>query len=239
MPPLLDTASDLRAQQSRGVVASFFSATRFSFRRPDFLFGDQDFFSATKIFFRYTETTQPETTTMMEGASNSESLPSDSLPKQAPPSEFKSAGIIPFDSNGVWLARMKKGLADFGGKRHGSQESAWETARREMQEEGGSRFESFDAFTYHPEGGGKHVVFYVRCNETPTVQADDAVTGVTFVEWKALHDSAACNAKWAGWLEEQLHPRLKYDKGGLIKKALLSFGKGAATMQGLMHASRG
>ena len=55
------------------------------------------------------------------------------------PIYFKSAGIIPFNKEGVWFAKMSQGLADFGGKRMATRddemENAWETTQREMEEE--------------------------------------------------------------------------------------------------------
>ena len=127
-----------------------------------------------------------------------------------------TAGVIPFSGDGFWLAVMREGHADFGGKRKEGETEAWDTARREMEEEGGLRLTQYERTTFHPESKGKAVFFYAPTDKAPVVAERGVIKGVRFVPWSEYVDQGLpCN----------LHPRLKYDKGGLVRKALRSLAK--------------
>ena len=129
---------------------------------------------------------------------------------------YKTAGVIPFSGDGFWLALMKEGHADFGGKRNRDETEAWETARREMAEEGGLRLKQYEQMTFHPESKSKAVFFYAHTDVAPIPAEDAIIKAIRFVPWREYLDSG---------LPCDLHPRLKYDKGGLVRKMLRSLAK--------------
>jgi 8-oxo-dGTP pyrophosphatase MutT (NUDIX family) len=108
---------------------------------------------------------------------------------------------------------MKNGYADFGGKRQKNESDPWETAKREMSEEGNLNFEQYDSTPFHPDSNSKCVLFYAQTQKPPKAKLGDAVIGTLFITWqKYLEKNFSC----------ELHPRLKFDKGGLIHQKLLS-----------------
>lgn len=122
-------------------------------------------------------------------------------------SNFACAGIIPFDKDGFWLCKQsvngKKVWADFGGKREGG-ESAWETARREAREEGGVELERYThGPIYHPESRSQAVLFLAEVTKEPRATERKVIEVRRFTQ-----------------LPDELHSRLQYDRGGLIRKAL-------------------
>ena len=131
-------------------------------------------------------------------------------PTNAPTRSYKAAGVIPFNAQGLWLLGGKKGLLqDFGGKREPTDASPWATARREMHEEGGLRLEAYAASTFHPESKAQNVVFYCETQTPPTSAANGAPR---FVAWS--------DVLLRGLPSDRLHPRLRFDQGGLIRAKL-------------------
>ena len=118
-----------------------------------------------------------------------------------------SAGVIPYDATGFWLCKMRSNngevWADFGGKREAG-ETAWDTARREAKEEGGLVLEGpAPAPLFHPDHPAKAAFFLVETSQPPRVNEHKVLAVQKFTE-----------------LPKELHPRLKYDKGALVRKAL-------------------
>lgn len=120
------------------------------------------------------------------------------------PDTYSGAGVIPFNQDGLWLCHSKKGHSDFGGKRCSGDRTAWATASRELMEEGSLKLDAH-TFTYAPEGVAKYVHFYAETSTPPTAAE------LRFVPWTELQ---------ATGLPTPLHPRLRFDKGGLIMKTL-------------------
>ena len=96
--------------------------------------------------------------------------------------ECKSAGIIPFNNEGIWLGRMANGgaLVDFGGVGQ-SHETAWTTASRACREECGLIFEApmLDPATH---SGKKHISFMVHTTSEP-IAASDGTERLRHLEW--------------------------------------------------------
>ena len=137
------------------------------------------------------------------------------------PIDYKCAGVIPFNDDGFWLAEMKLGYSDFGGKREkesstGLWEAPWSTARRELAEEGGITITACPEWTYHPESKAQNVVFYAETCEEPSPNEKVNIKSVKFVSWRVYTASG---------LPSELHPRIKFDKGSLIKKKLMELSK--------------
>ena len=124
---------------------------------------------------------------------------------------YKAAGVIPFNAQGLWLLEGKKKslLQDYGGKREPTDASPWATARREMHEEGGLRLEAYAASTFHPDSKARNVVFYCETQTPPTSAANGAPR---FVAWS--------DVLLRGLPSDRLHPRLRFDQGGLIRAKL-------------------
>ena len=133
------------------------------------------------------------------------------------PTEYKSAGVIPFNQEGFWLGKMENGYADFGGKKGRDQvtgvvdDNPWTTAQRELREEGGLQATTYHSWTFHPENSSKHVTFYVESSDKVIRSEPEKIKEVRFVAWKEYSESG---------LPLDLHPRLKFDKGSLIRSTL-------------------
>eukprot|EP00966_Prymnesium_polylepis_P000522 12028-Prymnesium_polylepis.1 len=123
--------------------------------------------------------------------------------------QFSCAGVIPYDDEGFWLCKVQHGRdkeevwVDFGGKREGS-ETAWATAQREMREEGELQLTAYsDGPIYHPESKSQAVFFLAKTAHAPRANEAKVLEVRRFTQ-----------------LPDDLHPRLKYDKGALLRKAL-------------------
>ena len=79
------------------------------------------------------------------------------------------------------------------------------TARRELREEGGLRL-ALDGPSLLVNKG-RHQLYLQRTDAAPFVTGDKAVREVVKCAWDA-------------WPSLALHPRLKYDEGGRIRKAV-------------------
>ena len=132
------------------------------------------------------------------------------------PSNYRSAGVIPFNKDGYSLGKFEKGYADFGGKKGGTDANPWETARRELEEECGIKASSYHSWTFHPESKSKHVLFFVETSDQAKVKEPDKVKEVRFITWKERAESG---------LPSDLHPRMRYDKGNLIRNTLKDIAK--------------
>ena len=125
------------------------------------------------------------------------------------PSSYCAAGIIPYNKNGFWLGFEEKGWTDFGGKIEKGDGNAWETALRECKEEAGIDLGNIHLTRspiYH--SGSKSVIFWVETDAIPFQGLNTHMT--EFRQFKAFPKS--------------LHPRLKFDKGGLLKKEIQEIG---------------
>ena len=123
--------------------------------------------------------------------------------------EFKAAGVVPYDATGFWLGLQKGRWVDFGGKREGS-EDAWRTAARELWEESGVDVKvPTRAPVYLPIP--KQVVFAVETDRTPAPnRPNETITEVR---------------KFGRWPPPvELHPRLKFDKGGVLRAEMRALG---------------
>ena len=166
----------------------------------------------------------------------------DSTMNRTWPADYKSAGAIPYNKKGFWLGKFEKGYADFGGKRLipgrtsvVSEDNPWTTAQRELREESGLEASGFHYWTFHPDSKSKHVTFYVESSGEAGVNEPDKMTGVRLVTWTEFRDCG---------LPVDLHPRLKYDKGGLIRSAIKSLARSylgpekRQTYEGLVDGGR-
>ena len=166
----------------------------------------------------------------------------DSTMNRTWPADYKSAGAIPYNKKGFWLGKFEKGYADFGGKRLipgrtsvVSEDNPWTTAQRELREESGLEASGFHYWTFHPDSKSKHVTFYVESSGEAGVNEPDKMTGVRLVTWTEFRDCG---------LPVDLHPRLKYDKGGLIRSAIKSLSRSylgpekRQTYEGLVDGGR-
>ena len=121
-----------------------------------------------------------------------------------------SAGVIPYDESGFYLAAMshrgQRVLADFGGKVEPGDRSVAHAALRELREEGGLRLAALDGPSLLVNKG-KHQLYLQRTDAAPFVTGDPAVRDVI-------------KCPWGSWASLALHPRLKYDEGGRVRKAV-------------------
>ena len=128
-----------------------------------------------------------------------------------------SAGVIPYDESGFYLAAMshrgQRVLADFGGKVEPGDRDVAHAARRELHEEGGLRLATLDGPSLLVNRG-RHQLYLQRTDAAPFVTGDKAVREVVKCAWDA-------------WPTLALHPRLKYDEGGRIRKAVAAVGREA------------
>ena len=135
-------------------------------------------------------------------------LPHDIL--QQLPSDFKAAGIVPYNEDGYWLGQSEKGWSDFGGKRD-NQENAWETATRELMEETGIDLrggtpERHAIFLPLP----KYVIFAVKTSTTPRIIQPKFKQVRLFSKWPPT--------------TVELHPRIKFDRGAVLRSEMRSLG---------------
>ena len=144
------------------------------------------------------------------------------------PRDYKAAGVVPFNDDGIWLARTSSGYADFGGKRGSSDETAWATARREMREKGGVTLDRCTLMLFHEESVSKAAIFLCQTQAAPVPKE------ARFITWKDFIERG-------GFPIEPLHPRLKYDKGRRIQNGIMNLARSkCAFFPGLpMAAARG
>jgi len=145
------------------------------------------------------------------------------------PMDFKAAGIIPYNRvDGRYylaMARKKRGEADsdvvwsdFGGKREAG-ENAWQTAVRELREEGGIDLSHVN-LTRPPvrmakQGQTDYIVFVVETLERPRRVDDEAVLNVTgFSKWPPSIEGPP----------HVLHPRIQFDKGSVLRREMQHHG---------------
>lgn len=96
--------------------------------------------------------------------------------------------------------------ADFGGKKEGA-EAPWETANREMMEEGGLAFEESAFKEYLVVNRGAHVLFFVESVTPPTKTQDPKILSIEYYRWDEF--------KRFEW--DKTHPRLKFDEKHQIR----------------------
>ena len=110
---------------------------------------------------------------------------------------YASAGIIPYSSQGFWLARMSKGWSDFGGKKEpGDGNDPWTTARRECKEESGLDAPNFECAVTEPAGMRRHFVYCSRVEAAPSPPSRERrqIAAVRLVTW----DEYMCAGRPAG-----------------------------------------
>ena len=133
---------------------------------------------------------------------------------QPPPTTIThhaSAGVIPYSKDGFWLGKMAQGYCDFGGKKAPGDSDTWDTAKRELKEETGTTVEMHTHHTCHPER--RHVVYCAPAENEPAVQENEKknIPEIRFVKWDEYRTNG---------LPSPVHPRLKFDYGGEIKRSL-------------------
>lgn len=128
---------------------------------------------------------------------------------------FRSAGVILYHREGYWLGLQRKDgkryWADYGECRQGD-ETPWETAVRACQNEAGVDIRGCilkRAPDFHSESQAKHVVFWVE-TRVPPVQ-----------DHSAAYLKHTLNSRWP---VEEVHPRLRYDKGFLLAASRQALG---------------
>ena len=133
---------------------------------------------------------------------------------RSPDPAYASAGIIPYSSQGFWLARMSKGWSDFGGKKEpGDGNDPWATARRECKEESGLDAPNFECAVTEPAGTRRHFVYCSRVEAAPSPPSRERrqIAAVRLITWGEYMRAG---------LPADLHPRLKFDHGGRVRAAL-------------------
>ena len=126
---------------------------------------------------------------------------------------YASAGVIPYNSKGFWMARMEKGWCDFGGKKEESDaNNSWATARRECKEESGLDLQRSEAGTT-PTSARCHVVYgaWTSIDPEPPAAERQKIRAVRLVTWTELREAG---------LPKPLHPRVKYAPGDCVTKLL-------------------
>lgn len=128
---------------------------------------------------------------------------------------FRSAGVILYNKHGYWLGLQRsKGAqhwVDYGGERRGG-EVAWETAVRECRERAGVDVEScvlHRKADFHCESQAKHVVFWVETDSAPLLNH---------------HPDMLRHQQFRTWPGTELHPRLLYDKGFVLRASRQELG---------------
>ena len=123
-----------------------------------------------------------------------------------------------YNSRGYWLgferSKGKLGWTDYGGKRQGD-ETAWETAVRECKEEAGidvSECKLKRPPDFHAGSAAKHVLYWVETDQRPVANH---------------HPNFLQHEQFTSWPDHELHPRLLYDNGHLLKKTRNELGFGA------------
>ena len=122
--------------------------------------------------------------------------------------DFCSAGVMLYNARGYWLGfertNGKRVWTDYGGQRKGN-ETPWETAVRECKEEAGvdiSECRLQRPPDFNSESKSKHVLFWVETKLEPI---------------QGYHPDFLNHSQFTSWPENELHPRLLYDKGYIIK----------------------
>ena len=122
-----------------------------------------------------------------------------------------SAGVIPYDESGFYLA-MSRPARPRRLREPGDRDVA-HAARRELHEEGGLWLATLDGPSLLVNRG-RHQLYLQRTDAAPFVTGDKAVREVVKCAWDA-------------WPTLALHPRLKYDEGGRIRKAVAAVSREA------------
>ena len=125
-----------------------------------------------------------------------------------------AAGVILVQGGGLWLSRQTMPgaapvLADLGGKKQQS-ETLWDTAVRELREEGGvdlseTRLATAQQVFYSSKRTGErsYAFFFVQSQEAPKMTGDKRI--IEHCHFKQLPD-------WS-----QLHPRMRYATGMRVR----------------------